>query len=199
MLASTSLSELTPETLSTILCPDAMERELDCRGYQMHSNFCHGYATFNLTNCKSQIDPVHFKLKLMHGLLFTEYVITPSESERTSPHLPDGASSSSVPNNTPCSVLYSSVKDVNALTRNQLHVLWHMHLGHIHEQLPLDLHKYVDDVPGLPHSNILHSCPMCAQAKLHKANCGDTNTTKATDCWQDIQIVFGFFVQHLSG
>ena len=40
---------------------------------------------------------------------------------------------------------------------------------------------------------------MCARAKLHKANCGDTDTTEATECWQDIQIDFGFFVQRSSG
>ena len=44
-----------------------------------------------------------------------------------------------------------------------------------------------------------HSCPMCAQAKPHKANRGDVNATKATDGWQDIHVNFGFFVQCLSG
>ena len=67
-----------------------------------------------------------------------------------------------------------------------------MHLGHINERLTSDLHKYVDGVLALPCSDILHSCPVCAQAKLHKVNCGNTNTTEATDCWQDIQINVGF-------
>ena len=74
-----------------------------------------------------------------------------------------------------------------------------MHLGHINHQLVWDLHKYVDGVWALPCSDVLHSCPMCAQAKLHKANCGNTNTTEATECWQDVQINFGFFVQGCSG
>ena len=74
-----------------------------------------------------------------------------------------------------------------------------MRLGHINERLVSDLHKYVDGVPSLHRSDVLHSCPMCAQAKLHKANRGDTDTTEATKCWQDIQIDFGFFVQCSSG
>ena len=74
-----------------------------------------------------------------------------------------------------------------------------MRLGHINERLVSDLHKYVNGVPALPGSDVLHCCPMCAQAKLHKANCGDTYATEATKCWQDIQIDFGFFVQCSSG
>ena len=145
------------------------------------------------------MDPVHFKLKLIRGLLFTEYMIAPTDAERVSPHLPDGACSSDIPDHLPCSGLCPSTKAVNALTRDQSQALWHMCLEHINERLMSDLHKYVDGVPVLPRSNMLHSCPMCAQAKLRKANRGNTNTTAATDFWQDVQIDFSFFIQCSSG
>ena len=57
----------------------------------------------------------------------------------------------------------------------------------------------MEGVRVMPHSKIFHSCPVSAQAKLHKANCGNTNATEATGCWQDIQINFSCFVQRSSG
>ena len=135
----------------------------------------------------------------MHGLLFTEYLIAPTEAEHVSLHPPDGTCSLSTPAHLPCFGLCPSTKDVNALTRDQLQALWHMRIGHINEQLVSDPHKYIDGAPALPRSNVPHSYPMCAQAKLHKANHGDTDTTEATNCLQDIQIDFGFFVQCSSG
>ena len=119
-------------------------------------------------------------------------MITPAKSKHASLWLPDDACSCDAPSVTPCSILCPSMKDDNALTHNQLCALWHMHLGYVNKRLVLDLHKYVDGIPALPHSDILHSCPMCTQAKFHKANYGDTNTTEATDCWQDIQIFWCF-------
>ena len=78
----------TPEIPATILSPDAMGRELDCQGCQTCSDFRKGCATLDLTNCGSQSDPVHFELKLIRGLLFTDYVIAPTDSEHVSSHLP---------------------------------------------------------------------------------------------------------------
>ena len=105
------------------------------QGYQTYSNFRKGYATLDLTNCRSQSDPVHFELKLIRGLLFTDYMIAPTDSERVSSHLPDGICSTDVPTQLSCSGSCSSTKDVNALTRDQLRALWHMRLGHINERL----------------------------------------------------------------
>ena len=85
-------------------------------------------------------DPVHFELKLMRGLLFTDYMIAPTDSEHVSSHLPNGTCSTAITDRLPCSGLCSSTKDVNALTRDQLRELWHMRLGHINERLMSDLH-----------------------------------------------------------
>ena len=123
----------TPEIPATILSPDAMGQELDCQGYQTHSDFRRGYATLDLTNCKSQMDPVHFELKLICGLLFMEYMIAPTEAEHVFPHLLDGTCSPEIPDHLPCSGLCPTAKDVNALTCNQLQALRHMCLGHINE------------------------------------------------------------------
>ena len=71
----------------------------------------------DLTNCKLQSDPVHFKLKLMCSLLFSECMIAPTETQHMSPHLPDGLGSLGVPNDNSCSGLYPSTKDENTLTQ----------------------------------------------------------------------------------
>ena len=135
------------------------------------------------------------KLVQMFSLLKTgpECVIAPAKLEQTAPHLPNGTSSDHALSATPCCCLCASTENVNALTGKQQFVLWHMCLGHINEKLVSDLHKCIDGAPALPCSNVLHSCPMCDQAKLHKANHGDTNTTEATNCWQVVQVDFGFF------
>ena len=176
----------TPGILVTILSPDAMGKELYFQGYQTYSDFQCGHATLDLTNCKLQLDPVHFELKLMHSLLFTECVIAPTELEHTAPHPCNDTFSHDVLSTTPCHALCASTQSVKALTHDHQPALCHMCLGHMNKRLVSDLHKCVDDVLSLPCSNILHLCPMCAQAKLHKANHGNTDITEATDCWQDI-------------
>ena len=97
-----------------------MGQELDCQGHQTYSNFRCGHATLDLTNGKTQMDPVHFELKLMRGLLFTEHMIAPTEMERVSPHPHDGACSQEIPDHLPCSGACPTVKDFNALTRDLL-------------------------------------------------------------------------------
>ena len=184
MLAGTSLSGPTiPKILATILSPDAMGQELNCQRYQTHSDFQHGCTTLDITNCKSQMDPVHFELKLKCGLLFTEHMIAPTEAERMSPCLPDGTCPLGVPNDTPCSGLCPSMKDVNLLTCNQLQALWHTCVLDTSMSNLCQTYKCVVGAPAPPCSDVWHSCPLCAQAKLHKANHSDTDTTKATNCW----------------
>ncbi len=195
-------SYYTPEIPATILSPNAMGEEMGCQGYQTYSDFRKGFATLDLTDCKSESSPVHFELRLIRGLLFTDHLIAPTQAEHLSATLPDGTPSitdATDVSGIPCDGSCHTFRDVNALTREQQRSLWHMRLGHINERLVSDLHKYADGVPSLPRADVLHSCPMCARAKLHKANRGDEDTTAATECWQDIQIDFGFFVQRSSG
>ena len=49
---------------------------------------------------------------------------------------------------------------------------------------------------GRMHCVILCSSAFAAYVKPHKENCDGTDTTEATECWQDTQIHFGFFAQH---
>ena len=87
-----------------------------------------------------------------------------------------------------------ATESINALTCDQEHALWHFRLGHSHKRLVMELHKYVNGVPKLPCTDILHSCTMCAQAKLHKSSRGPKEDHIVEACWQDIQIDFGFMV-----
>ena len=187
----------TPEIPATILSPDAMGRELGCKGYHTYSDFRKGRATMDLTDCQACDGPTHFDLRLIRGLLFTEHMIAPTPQEHVDP-VPDDKYRTTDPTS---SASFGSCKEcsVNALSREQQRSLWHMRLGHINERAVSDLHKHVDGIPPLPRSDALHSCPIYAQAKLHKANRGHEEPIEATECWQDIQIDYGFFVQRSDG
>ena len=87
-----------------------------------------------------------------------------------------------------------ATESINALTRDQECALWHFRLGHSHERVVTELHKYVNGVPKLPCTDVLYSCTMCAQAKLLKASHGPREDRVVKACWQEIQIDFGFIV-----
>jgi hypothetical protein len=55
------------------------------------------------------------------------------------------------------------------LTRDQLRILWHQRLGHLHSRRVSDLHRFAQGVPSVPIATELDTCPICAQAKLRKA------------------------------
>ena len=82
------------------------------------------------------------------------------------------------------------------VTRQQLRLLWHHRLGHIHSRRVTDLHRYADGVPNeLPLASELDKCPICAQAKLRKAARGQEDSRRAKQCGQGVSIDFGFLVQ----
>ena len=74
-----------------------------------------------------------------------------------------------------------------------------MRLGHIFGRRVAKLHEAADGIPKFQRPDELHKCPMCMQAKLHKAHRNRTEAVDCTTCWQDIQVDFGFFVQRSSG
>jgi len=82
------------------------------------------------------------------------------------------------------------------VTRQQLRLLWHHRLGHMHSRRVSDLHRYADGVPpDIPLADELDTCPIYAQAKLRKANRGQETSRRAEQCGQGISIDFGFLVQ----
>ena len=87
---------------------------------------------------------------------------------------------------------------VHALTRNQLRILWHQRLGHLHSRRASDLHRFVVGVPSLPIATELDNCPVCARAKLRKADRSKVDSKHATVCNQGISVDFGFLVQRSS-
>jgi len=82
------------------------------------------------------------------------------------------------------------------LTQDQLQLLWHQWLGHLHSWCVSDMHKFAHSVPPVPLATDLDQCPICAQAKLHKAACGQSSLKHATQCFQGISVDFSFMIQH---
>jgi GAG-pre-integrase domain len=84
---------------------------------------------------------------------------------------------------------------ISHLTRDQLRILWHQRLGHLHNRGTKLLSKTAIGVPDLATDDDLHKCPVCMAAKLRKANKGTKDSRRATMCNQGISIDAGFIVQ----
>jgi len=81
---------------------------------------------------------------------------------------------------------------------DQLWLLWHQYLGHLHSQWVSDMYKFAIGIPSVPLDTDLDHCPICIRAKLHKAARGHSSSKWMTQCFQGISINFGFMVQHSS-
>ena len=186
----------TPEIPASIISPDAFGKANGCRGYQTYSDFHNGRATLDLIDCQQSQSSMSFDLQLIRGLLFTDSLIAPTPSQHVTTEVPvlEGAPTEDFP-------VFTTHEDVpvRAMTRDQQRMLWHMRLGHVNERMVSDLHHYVDGIPALPRAGTLDSCAVCKRTKLHKANRGTKEEFEPTECWQDIQIDFGFFVTKSSG
>ena len=163
----------TPQIPATILSPDSVAKSLGCSGYSTFSDLVQGYATMQLSDCSDCNCSLDFTLQSIRGLLFTESLIAPTESQHTSLALP---SEPNVPIASCVTPFDRSRRNapVHALSGEQQHALWHCRLGHTHGRNVSDLHKYVDGIPKLPRSDPLIACPLCKRAKLHKADRGPT-------------------------
>ena len=81
---------------------------------------------------------------------------------------------------------------------DQLCLLWHQSLGHLHSRWVSNMHKFAIGIPSVPLNTDLDQCPICIKAKLHKAAQGQSSSRQAMQCFQGISIDFGFMVQHSS-
>ncbi len=81
----------TPEIPATILSPYALGKALDCNGYQTFSDFHNDHAQLTLVDCSYCHSDVQFDLQLIRGLLFTDSLVAPTSSQRssTSPPISD--------------------------------------------------------------------------------------------------------------
>jgi len=99
------------------------------------------------------------------------------------------------------SIHAGTVADINItvsishLTLDQLHLLWHQHLGHFTPIMSLICIIMLM-------ATLLFLLPLlwiialiCAKAKLHKAACGQASSHWATCCFQGLSIDFDFMVQ----
>jgi GAG-pre-integrase domain len=84
---------------------------------------------------------------------------------------------------------------INHLTRDQLRILWHQQLGHLHNRRMKLVAKAAVGVPKIASDDDLNKCPICMAAKLCKANKGTEDSRHATICNQGISIDAGFIVQ----
>lgn len=83
-------------------------------------------------------------------------------------------------------------------SHDQLRILWHQRLGHIHSRRIAKMHRHADGIPKVPIATELDTCPICAQAKLRKVARGKEDSRRATQCYQGLSIDFGFMVQRMS-
>jgi GAG-pre-integrase domain len=84
---------------------------------------------------------------------------------------------------------------VNHLSRDQLRLLWHQRLGHLHFRRIQDAHKTADGIPIIASASKLQQCPICARAKLRRADRTQVDSRHATLCNQGISVDTGFIVQ----
>jgi hypothetical protein len=82
------------------------------------------------------------------------------------------------------------------VSQDQLRILGHQRLGHVHSRRASKMHKHADGIPPIPIATELDSCPVCAHAKLRKAARGLESTRLcATQPGQGVSVDFGFIVQ----
>ena len=73
-----------------------------------------------------------------------------------------------------------------------------MRMNHVNSDAVAKAHEFADGVPKLYKQDVLSSCPLCKRAKLHKANREFADTKidlESADCFDHIQVDFGFIVQ----
>lgn len=90
---------------------------------------------------------------------------------------------------------YGESYELVHLSRSQQRLLWHQRLGHTHYARVAKMHQHAEGVPRVPIATELDTCPVCAHAKLRKANRGKDSTRRATQCNQGISVDTGFMVQ----
>jgi hypothetical protein len=176
----------TPSLPATILSPSAMAREHQCSGGYTTTFTFHGKdCSVNLIhdNADKSRDIVIPQV-LIHDLLFTLPLLRNPDS----------------PDCRECTLLSQPLSSetslgVSALTQDQLRVLWHQRLGHMHSRRVATAYKYADGVPKVAIASALESCPVCMKSKLRKAARHSTPSRRATRANQGIAIDFGFVVQ----
>jgi len=81
---------------------------------------------------------------------------------------------------------------ISHLSCDQLCLLWHQCLGHLHSHHVSDMHNHAHGIPAVPLATTLDHCPVCAKAKLYKAACGCASSHWATCYFHGLSINFVF-------
>jgi hypothetical protein len=143
----------TPSLPATILSPSAMAREHHCTG---------GYTTtltFDGQDCcvhlirpgSNELGDIVIPQVLIHDLLFT--LPLARNPARTNADV--------ITHGTACDSETNKALTVSALTPDQLRILWHQRLGHMHSRRVATAYKYAEGVPKVSIASTLESCPVC--------------------------------------
>ena len=175
----------TPTLPATILSPARVGKQKGYSGYSIVASFDNSASALKLHHPTVTVKDLLVPLSNRGGLLYAT-VLPPSDSET-----PETNHESKCYQEKDASDVYQ----MSRLTQEQLRVLWHHRLGHIHSRRVANMHKFADGIPKLPEANELQTCPICVRAKLHKAAKSKKDSRHATVCGQGISIDFGFMVQ----
>jgi hypothetical protein len=211
-----------PTVPATIVSPFATAKAYGCKsvatiGFVDNSEA----ALVTLRHCQRRSQDITIPCIMVDGLLLTSKVVMPTTSEQ-SDSLPrtklplvgkvscDSCAAGSFGVGAECndpldssespSVNVTAIDDpipytVQVTTRDQLRVLWHQRLCHIHSRRISEMHKLARGVPPLPIEESHSTCPICARAKLTKAVRSKGSSSRATQPHQGISVDFGFVVQ----
>ena len=174
----------TPSLPATILSPARLGKQKGCNKYSVIASLDGSTSTLKLHHPSETAGDILIDLCNNGGLLYSRPLILPhTDEEKYGVCALTGDTD------------VSEQHHVAQLTQDQLRILWHQRLGHIHSRRMSEMHKYVEGVPKLPVATELDTCPICVKAKLHKADQSKSDSRHATRCNQGISIDFGFMVQ----
>jgi len=178
-----------PTLPATILSPGDLGSKLDCQSFTSFTSFDNINCSLTLHHRQHQCQDIQIPLIVICGLLYTLPFHKPPSSDQIV-SLQSGHFLHS------CLVMDVTVSaSINHLSHEQLHLLWHQHIGHLHSRCVSDMHNHVHGIPAVPLATDLDYCLVCAKAKLHKVAHGHASTRHATSCFQGLSIDFGFMVQ----
>ncbi len=169
--------------MAALHCPNNLDHKLALPPSLLHvhtiglSSLCQCLSdkSYDLQSCSDS--------SLLHCARLIQRMACQSNVDYTSLHKHvDGLAS--WPDGTPCICGTSGINNLespstyhlNHLTHDQLCLLWHQCLGHLHSRRVSDMHKFAIGVPSVLINMDIDRCPICATAKLHKAAHGQSSS-----------------------
>jgi len=134
----------TPTLPATILSPSELGNRLGCQSFTSFTSFDNANGSLTLHHHQYQSQGIQITLIVLQGLLWTAPFHKPTSSEQLS-----------------LTKFNSSIADINItatirhLTHEQLHLLWHQCLGHLHSHCLSDMLNHAHAIPAVPLATML--------------------------------------------